>query len=582
MRLSGTFTVIYCFFATLLATPTVAQTSADSLLAVLPHQSDTVKLESIRKLINLSAGQSVRKTYIDLLLDEAHRQGNSRYEGRALALLVEWYYPQFDSDSVFIAGKKAEDFTRRHQLYNFLFTIQQTLIQRYVDQHQLLTGLRKAEEAYAEAKSIGDDMAVARMLAAIASIYETMNQPAEAFKYYRESLDYVHRADNPTSFLIVENYINMAACSFGVERYETAIAYADSVINHSKGQIAEYLYLATYFKADANARLHRPAEALKYIREAETLYSPEFGEHFGVYLDEARQNYYWLIRDYTKALEYTGKTISFYLQNGLLDVGYRTALKNKAEILAEMGNGKEAASCFQKVLQLSDSLNTQQFYSQINELRTIYELDKSELKAEQHRMEKERNRNYFIFAAIACMLVIVGWIFHSRRMMRKNRGLYRQIKEQDRLAEEIEQLRQGYASAPAVETRLIASLQTQLQTAPADEQQTRLVARLREYLLADKHFTNPEMDMSKLISAIGANRTYLFEAMKTVTGQTPQDYINALRIEEGKRLLESTNELIDNIAERCGYKTSRTFYRLFRERYNISPTEYRKMAGEKS
>jgi AraC-like DNA-binding protein len=565
-------------------TPTVAQTSADSLLTVLPHQSDSVKLESINKLIKLSAGQSVRKTYIDMLLDEAHRQSNSRYEGRALALLVEWYYPQFDSDSVFIVGKKAEDFTRRHQLYNFLFTIQQTLIQRYVDQHQLLTGLRKSEEAYAEAKSIGDNMAIARMLAAIASIYETMSQQSEAFKYYRESLDYANKANNPASYLIIENYMNMAATAFSIKQYETAIAYADSMMNHPKGGSEEFLYLANYFKAHAYGRLNRSAEALKYLRSAEALYSPEFGENYGIYLDEASSDYYYSIHDYDKALEYADKTMRFYLQNELLDVGYFGALLNKAEIFSAMGNEKETVACLRKILQLKDSLNTQQFYSQINELRTIYELDKSELKAEQHRMEKERNRNYFIFAAIACILVIVGWIFHSRRMTQKNRGLYRQIKEQDRLAEEIEQLRQRYAAAPCdtanatVETPNlgVSTMQT------ADEHQTRLVARLREYLLADKHFTNPNIDTSKLISAIGANRTYLFEAMKTVTGQTPQDYINAMRLEEGKRLLESTNELIDSIAEMCGYKTSRTFYRLFRERYNISPAEYRKMAGEKS
>ncbi|GHT30094.1 hypothetical protein FACS189432_09370 [Bacteroidia bacterium] len=392
MRLSAKFILIYCFFAALLAAPVAAQTqtTVDSLLAILPSQSDTVKLESINRLINLSYGHAGRKNYIDMLLDEAHKQGHSYYEGRALALLVEWYYPQFDNDSIFIAGKKAEDFTRKHQLYNFLFTVQQILIQRYIDQHQLLTGLRKAEEAYEEAKSTGDNMAIARMLASIANIYETMNQKTEALKYYKESLDYIHRANNTTAMLIVENYMNMAAASFDIEQYETAIAYADSMIYHLEGRDAKhlYLYLATFFKANANAWLNRPAEALKYIREAEALYSPEFGEHYGVYLDEARGNYYRSVKDYAKALEYRGKTLQFYLQNELL-VGYKSSLENKAGIMEEMGNWKEAAACYSEVLQLSDSLNTQQFYNQINELRTIYELDKSEQQAEQHRIAKE-------------------------------------------------------------------------------------------------------------------------------------------------------------------------------------------------
>ncbi|GHV54201.1 hypothetical protein FACS1894181_18090 [Bacteroidia bacterium] len=159
-------------------------------------------------------------------------------------------------------------------------------------------------------------------------------------------------------------------------------------------------------------------------------------------------------------------------------------------------------------------------------------------------------------------------------MRRKNRGLYRQIKEQDRLAEEIEQMRQRYAVP--VETQRIASLQN-ADNKNADEQQLQLAVRLREYLLADKHFAQPDMDTAELINALGTNRTYLFEAMKAVTSQTPQDYINVPRLEEAKRLLDTTDELIENIAAMSGYKTSRTFYRLFRERYNISPAEYRKM-----
>jgi hypothetical protein len=45
--------------------------------------------------------------------------------------------------------------------------------------------LRKAENVYETAKSIGDNLSVARFLAVIANIYETMNQLNEALKYYQ-------------------------------------------------------------------------------------------------------------------------------------------------------------------------------------------------------------------------------------------------------------------------------------------------------------------------------------------------------------------------------------------------------------
>lgn len=54
------------------------------------------------------------------------------------------------------------------------------------------------------------------------------------------------------------------------------------------------------------------------------------------------------------------------------------------------------------------------------------------------------------------------------------------------------------------------------------------------------------------------------------------DYINALRLNEAVALLEEPGWNITQISEKAGFPTTRTFNRVFRRQFGISPTEYRK------
>ncbi|MCL2511178.1 MAG: helix-turn-helix transcriptional regulator, partial [Bacteroidales bacterium] len=57
------------------------------------------------------------------------------------------------------------------------------------------------------------------------------------------------------------------------------------------------------------------------------------------------------------------------------------------------------------------------------------------------------------------------------------------------------------------------------------------------------------------------------------------EYINDLRLDEAKRLLDNSDLTIESIALDCGFNTSRTFYNQFRERYRMTPAAYRKVAA---
>jgi transcriptional regulator GlxA family with amidase domain len=73
-----------------------------------------------------------------------------------------------------------------------------------------------------------------------------------------------------------------------------------------------------------------------------------------------------------------------------------------------------------------------------------------------------------------------------------------------------------------------------------------------------------------------AERT-LKRRFKAVTGLTLIDYLQNLRIEEAKRLLESSKRSADEISADVGYQDASFFRRVFNRRTGLTPMRYRRM-----
>jgi transcriptional regulator GlxA family with amidase domain len=62
---------------------------------------------------------------------------------------------------------------------------------------------------------------------------------------------------------------------------------------------------------------------------------------------------------------------------------------------------------------------------------------------------------------------------------------------------------------------------------------------------------------------------------KTSTGMAPLDYVHALRLEEDKQILETSELTIETIASEMGYEDASFFGRLFRRKVGLTPKQYR-------
>ena len=97
-------------------------------------------------------------------------------------------------------------------------------------------------------------------------------------------------------------------------------------------------------------------------------------------------------------------------------------------------------------------------------------------------------------------------------------------------------------------------------------------------MLYNKNITKQDIDHTQIATALSTNKTYLFDAVKAVTGKTPSEYINSLRADEARKMLDSrSGYTILAIASECGFNLYRTFQRLFRKSFQLSPVEYSKL-----
>ena len=58
-------------------------------------------------------------------------------------------------------------------------------------------------------------------------------------------------------------------------------------------------------------------------------------------------------------------------------------------------------------------------------------------------------------------------------------------------------------------------------------------------------------------------------------GMTPAAYVEGLRLERARLLLETTDQQVDEVARQCGFGTVETLRRSFGRRLQVSPSEYR-------
>ncbi|MFG2562298.1 GlxA family transcriptional regulator [Streptomyces sp. NPDC048496] len=137
----------------------------------------------------------------------------------------------------------------------------------------------------------------------------------------------------------------------------------------------------------------------------------------------------------------------------------------------------------------------------------------------------------------------------------------------------------GRQVALSVARHLVVFLRRPGNQAQFSAQLTAQTAR-REPLREVQHWITEHPDDDLSVDALAARARlsprHFARAFQTETGMTPGRYVDRVRLEHARRLLEDTTDGVAGIARTCGYGTPEAMRRAFVKALGTAPAEYRR------
>ena len=135
------------------------------------------------------------------------------------------------------------------------------------------------------------------------------------------------------------------------------------------------------------------------------------------------------------------------------------------------------------------------------------------------------------------------------------------------------ELMAGYVELTRLNARMVLDFTRRVERAKCGVHGSDRVRAVRDYVL--DHISRP-ITTEELAQALGTNRTYLCRMFREETGETVQDYVTGLKMDEARRLLDTTAKTAAQIGSYLGYSSQSHFQRVFKKVTGVTPGEYRR------
>jgi len=92
--------------------------------------------------------------------------------------------------------------------------------------------------------------------------------------------------------------------------------------------------------------------------------------------------------------------------------------------------------------------------------------------------------------------------------------------------------------------------------------------------VARVNISNTEFDKEEFASAMNVSSSLLYKKIKSLTDQSPSDFIKTIRLNHAVELLQSRNYTVTEVSELCGFASLTYFGIVFRKQFGKSPSEF--------
>ena len=308
---------------------------------------------------------------------------------------------EISTDSITVWEKLLEPELEEQQHYSLLFQLKLLTVRALITEGHFSLAIDKANSMYQKAKEMSYPLGTALSLQAIGNTYLNSSTPLAAIESYKEALEIISKVPDANQYAkTILTCIILTKLKFRqMTNIEADIQQLESLSSKDKN-LGDVFYL-NYCQAFYNIQTHHLPEALNYLQQTESINRQCQHSYFFLMIEYLYACYYTESKEYAKALNIFDTILSHTQTAG----SYKSLLilQERAQLLALMGKNEEACQAYESLNTLKDSLDATNYIRQINELHTLYQIDKNELD----NLNRQKTILYWSWLTISSIVILI-------------------------------------------------------------------------------------------------------------------------------------------------------------------------------
>lgn len=458
--------------------PVCAQAERLDSLKRLAFQSlqPSVRISALNDLSRVTRQRPEEVGYLLRLLEEGRRIDSVAVEYTAVSNLCRYYYNDNQRDSIHFWAAYVDSVARQRNEYpDALFDVYSYICQDHLWNEDYELAMNGAVRLHNLARDNGQTYGQLRCCENLGLIYQTIRRDSDAVVFFEEALNLTDSLGGQltTRIRLLSYQIESVLRAEPAEKaFEALEKYRDLLDRQAKVNLRtgsvypvdRYRWLMYCFYTDLYLRQDQLGQAKHALDMAHSYEGAQAVEddYVGYLYESVKARYYKATGNYALAHQ----AIDSLLTKDWLPEDWML----KAEILVAEGRFPEAIVVYKKLLELTTRMHNESFTRQINQLRTLYDLNDKELQAKELQISNMKvtvkQRQLRIASGVCLVLLILLYILYIlfRRTRRLKDAL---LREKDSLITSEHALRIAKEKAEAAnqaKTDFIANISHEIRT----------------------------------------------------------------------------------------------------------------------
>lgn len=548
MNRSNYIRILLLFVAFLLPSPTLKASVEESLESFNRNETEAAANRFFSELLSCH--------FINEPVSMKSGSPKDSLRAKVWYWAAEWFYDKQQYDKSLNYGEKALPISKGTSIESDCLNLMAIANIRISDFDKAAW---YAKQCYAKDEASGDPDLMSSSLNTLAAIYLSAKQPFEAEKYVLRGIEMAEKADNPSRMAVLQGMASEIYHAQGdddkaLKYIEKAYEIDTSLGNEPKAMVRLAQKAAVLIGLDQFSEAEKVLQkVIPYMRKSGNLQSLGISCNKMGYalasqhrVDEAVPYY----REAAKIFVKLGDAYNeMHARRGLCEALWKKA-PDEAKIQHDRFNT------------LKDSLYDTASAESLARYNAEFGNNLLQLENKAQRSAKWQA---ICLAAIIAVIAIVGWLVMRRRASRQaviNEELRRNIQM---LNEKYKQLNIYYDNA--------------LQLKEQDDNDNLTLAD-RDFIERAVNTINQLInegspDAASVAKRMGMSLFQFRQRLSKVVDETPQSFIQMVRMRRARHLLDNHHELnINEVAMLCAYNDTPNFTRAFKKTYGLTPTQY--------